>query len=173
LPRYRGHHAATGSQMANASIAAMASPISSGSAWIPDEEHVFSGGVLRPAQFYPAPIATPCERLLAAILEDAIRCFQKNCDAKNISRHIIFQEAESWLFDQRGTGFTSCMTVCESLGIDVIQLRRYLRIWRLNRKAGVAVPPLGRLRSASATREQALNSRISSSERGHTGAEPV
>jgi hypothetical protein len=123
--------AETRCQKANESIAAIASPSSGSSAWLPDEEFVFPSDILRPAQFYPAPTATPCERLLAAILEDAIRCFQKNCGAKSIRRHIIFQEAEAWLFDRRGTGFTSCLTVCESLGIDVIQLRRYLREWKL------------------------------------------
>jgi hypothetical protein len=138
--------------MANASIAAIASPISGGSAWIPDDEHVFPGDVLRSGQFYPAPTATPCERLLAAILEDAIRCFQKNCGAKGLRRPIIFHEAEAGLFDRRGTGFTSCLTVCEQLGIDVIQLRRYLREWRLNQEAGLAAPPQGRFRPASAIR---------------------
>jgi hypothetical protein len=94
--------------MANELTAAIAPAGSGGSAWIPDEERVFSGDVPTPAQFYPAPTATPCERLLAAILGDAIRCFQKNCGAQGIRRHIIFREAEAWLFDCRDSGFTSC-----------------------------------------------------------------
>jgi hypothetical protein len=111
-----------------------------------DEEQVFPGDLLMPAQFYPGPQVTPRQRLLAAILEDAIRCFQKNCGARSTRRHIIFQEAEEWLFDGRGTGFASCLTVGESLGIDPIQLRRYLRKWKLNQQAGRPVRSVGRIR---------------------------
>jgi hypothetical protein len=96
-----------------------------------DDESLLSG-VLLPVQFYSAASTTPYHHLLAAILEDAISCFQKNCDARSIRRHIIFREAEEWLFDSRGTGFTSSLQVCENLGIDPIQLRRYLRKWKLN-----------------------------------------
>jgi hypothetical protein len=111
-----------------------------------DDELVFPGDVLMPAQFYPAPRVTPCQRLLAAILEDAIRCFQKNCGARSTRRHIVFQEAEEWLFDGRGTGLMSCLTVCESLGIDPIQLRRYLRKWKLDKQAGRPLRSVGRIR---------------------------
>ena len=149
------------------SIEAIASHNSGGTVWTFEEEPVVSGDVLMPAQFYPGASATPCQRLLAAILEDAIRCFQKNCGARSMRRHIIFQEAEAWLFDRRGTGFTSCLTVCETLGIDLSQLRRYLRKWRLNQNAGLAAPPMGRLRlvfpDRQITRPQA---RVSRSARG-------
>jgi hypothetical protein len=138
--------------MANESIEAIASRDSGNSAWIPDEELVFSGDVLTPAQFYPAASATPCERLLAAVLEDAIRCFQKNCGARSFQRHILFQEAEAWLFGSRRAGFTSCPTVCETLGIDLIQLRRYLRKWMQNKRTSLAAPPIERRSSASAIR---------------------
>ena len=114
---------------------------------------MLSGDVLMPVQFYPDTSATPCQRLLAAILEDAIRCFQKNCGAKGIRRRIIFHEAKLWLFERRDSGFTSCLSVCETLGIDVIQLRRYLRKWKLNQNAGLAAPPVGRLRLVSPDRQ--------------------
>jgi hypothetical protein len=109
-----------------------------------DDESVLSG-VLLPVQFYSAASPTPYHHLLAAILEDAIRCFQENCGARSIRRHTIFREAEEWLFDSRGAGFTSSLTVCESLGIDSIQLRRYLRKWKLDKQAGRPVRPLGRI----------------------------
>jgi hypothetical protein len=82
-------------------------------------------------------------------------------------RHIIFEEAEAWLFDCRGTGFTSCLTVCETLGIDLIQLRRYLRKWKLNKKAGLAAPPIGRVRLISADPQITWrHNRVNRSERG-------
>jgi hypothetical protein len=103
-------------------------------------------GVLLPVQFYSAAAPTPYHHLLAAILEDAIRCFQKNYGVRTVRRHTIFREAEEWLFDSHSTGFTSSLTVCESLGIDPIQLRRYLHKWKLNKQAGRPVWPVGRIR---------------------------
>ena len=128
----------TRSQMANDSIAAMASYKSDGSAWTFDEEPVFSADILTPAQFYPAAAVTPCQRLLTAILEDAVHCFQKNCGARSRKRQLLFREAQGWLFDCRPTGFTSCVTICETLGIDPIRLRRYLRRWMVNKKPSLA-----------------------------------
>jgi hypothetical protein len=130
------------------SIEAIASHKSAGCAWTFDDSwslndgFVLSAHALTTAQFCAVASATPCQRLLAAILEDAIHCFQKNCGSRDRRRRIIFREAEAWLFDRRATGFTSCRTVCESLGMDAVQLWRYLRRWRLMKKAGLATPPL-------------------------------
>jgi hypothetical protein len=111
-----------------------------------DEEPTLSGDVLMPAQFYSAVSATPSQRLLVAILEDAICCFQKNCGARNTKRQILFREAETWLFDRHSNGFLSSQAVCESLEIDLVQLRRYLRKWKLNKRASSAALP-GRMAS--------------------------
>jgi hypothetical protein len=130
-----------------------------------DDESVLSG-VLLPVQFYSAGSPTPYHHLLAAILEDAIRCFQKNCGACSVRRHTMFREAEEWLFDSRGTAFTSSLTVCESLGIDPIQIRRYLRKWKLNKQAGRPVRPVGRIRltatvpTTACTVNRALSSKL-------------
>jgi len=137
-------------EMANDSVAAIASDRRNSAAWTFDEERVFSGDILTPAQFYPAAPMTSCQRLLTAILEDAVHCFQKNCGARSGRRQIIFQEAGAWLFDRRRTGFTSCVTVCETLGIDLVRLRRYLREWMLNKKADFAASPVECLRLATA-----------------------
>jgi hypothetical protein len=148
-------------------IEVAASLNSSGSLQTFDEEAVLSSDIVMPAQFYPAASTTPCQRLLAAILEDAIRGFQKNCDARSMRRHIIFQEAEAWLFDRHDTGFMSCQTVCESLGIEPIQLRRYLRKWKLNKQTGLVAPPVGRVRLTPTDPKITWPAtRVSSSKRG-------
>jgi hypothetical protein len=49
---------------------------------------------LTPAQYYPAPAASPYQRLLRAILEDAIRCYQSNFAVRNGPRRILFRETE-------------------------------------------------------------------------------
>jgi hypothetical protein len=121
-------------------IKVIASNNSSGTSWSFDEELVFSADVLMPVQFYPAASATPYQRLLAAVLGDAIYCFQKHCGAESRRHRVLFREAEAWLFDAKDTSFMSCPTVCESLGIDPAELRRCFHEWQLVVKAGRDVP---------------------------------
>jgi hypothetical protein len=99
-------------------------------------------GHLTPAQYYPAPAASPCQRLLLAILEDAIHCFQRNFAVRTGPRAVLFRETKEWLFDPDGTAFLSCSMVCESLGINSVQLRRYLREWQPRMKTGHEQPRL-------------------------------
>jgi hypothetical protein len=103
-------------------------------------------GHLTPAQYYPAPAASPYQRLLLAILEDAIRCFQRNFAVRTGPCAVLFRETKEWLFDPDGTAFLSCPMVCESLGINSVELRRYLREWQLRMKTGHEQPRLTRRR---------------------------
>jgi hypothetical protein len=96
-----------------------------------DDGAPFSPDFLTSAQYYRAAVVSPHHRLLLAILEDGIRCFQRSFAATNGPRRILFRETEEWLFDSEGTAFLSFPIVCESLGIDPIQLRRSLREWHL------------------------------------------
>jgi hypothetical protein len=86
-------------------------------------------GILLPAQYYSTRKTSPYHRLLLAVLEDAIRCFQRNYDARTGQRRLLFREAKEWLFDSDATVFMSCPMVCESLGIESVLLRRRLRGW--------------------------------------------
>jgi hypothetical protein len=101
-----------------------------------DDGAPFSPDFLTSAQYYRAAVVSPHHRLLLAILEDGIRCFQRSFAATNGPRRILFRETEEWLFDSEGTAFLSFPIVCESLGIDPVQLRRSLREWHLRKKAG-------------------------------------
>src|SRR5689334_9719899 len=61
-------------------------------------------GVLVPemitrAQYYSSPTASPSQRLLLAVLEDAIHCYQQHCRATRGWRRWQFLEAKEWLFD--------------------------------------------------------------------------
>jgi hypothetical protein len=111
-----------------------------------DGDALFSPDVLTSAQYYAAPVASPHHRLLLAILEDAIRCFQRNFAVRNGPRRILFRETEEWLFDSDGTAFLSCAMVCESLGINPVELRRSLHRWRIREGAGQVAPCLARRR---------------------------
>ena len=105
---------------------------------------LYSPYVLTSRQYYTGRVASPYHRLLLAILEDAIRCFRRNFANRNGPRRILFWETEEWLFDSDGIAFLSCPMVCESLGINPAQLRRYLLNWRPRKEAGNNAPRLAR-----------------------------
>jgi hypothetical protein len=111
-----------------------------GSLFVPD--------VLTPEQFYDSrrddSSIRPVKKLMMAILEDALRCFQNNADAKTGSRKRLFNEAEAWLCGEGGEGPFSFETVCETLGIEPKFLRAGLKEWRNQQLAGVATRRLAR-----------------------------
>jgi hypothetical protein len=111
--------------------------------------HLLTPEVLTPDQYHPSPPPTPYHLLLLAVLEDAIRCFQRNFRARSGSRRVQFREAKEWLFDTRSGGFMSFPVVCESLGIEATLLRRHLREWQTRTRRGLEVPRLPRRRPIS------------------------
>jgi hypothetical protein len=86
----------------------------------------------------------PVKRLMMAVLEDALRCFQNNAEAKSGPRKRLFAEAEEWLCGEGGDGPFSFETVCETLGIEPQFLRGGLKEWRAQQLAGVAARRLAR-----------------------------
>jgi hypothetical protein len=70
-------------------------------------------------------------RLLIAILQDAIHCYQKHLHATTWRGRRLFREVERW-FTESDTGATiSFQTVCDGLGIDPGYVRRGLHRWRV------------------------------------------
>ena len=110
--------------------------------------NLFVPDVLTPEQFYDSrkddSNIRPVKKLMMAILEDALRCFQNNCDAKVGSRKRLFQEAEQWLCGEGGDGPFSFEMVCETLGIEPSFLRNGLKEWRRQQLAGSSVRRLAR-----------------------------
>jgi hypothetical protein len=73
----------------------------------------------------------PVMRLMFAVLEDAVRCFERDLRARSVSRRRRFLEAEDWLFRQsESAGLFSFESVCEVLDIDRDGIRRALWLWR-------------------------------------------
>ncbi|HXW85497.1 MAG TPA: hypothetical protein VEJ86_13905 [Candidatus Binataceae bacterium] len=104
--------------------------------------------VLTPEQFYDSrkddSSIRPVKKLMMAILEDALRCFQNNATAKGGARKRLFAEAEHWLCGEGGEGPFSFETVCETLGIEPQFLRSGLREWRKQQLAGISTRRLAR-----------------------------
>ncbi len=106
-------------------------------------EPLFAFDVILPVQFFQPRhqlLGKVGEyRLLIAILEDALACFQRYAGGKSRRDRRLFKEAEGWIMpvDNRDTcpGDDSAPAfsfeyVCEVLGIAPDPLRRRLRCWR-------------------------------------------
>jgi hypothetical protein len=105
--------------------------------------------VLTPGQYYDSIRADdasvrPVKRLMLALLEDAMRCYQTYANSRSRAHRRLFIEAEAWLMDRRADGVFSFTTVCETLGIDPTCLCEGLRRWRLQLLDGMNPPRLAR-----------------------------
>jgi hypothetical protein len=72
----------------------------------------------------------PEGKLILAILDDAIACFQKYALARDRKGQILFQEAEDWVQETNSDWPFSFVNVCEILGFDPDYLRQGLCQWK-------------------------------------------
>jgi hypothetical protein len=72
----------------------------------------------------------PETKLMLAVLEDAIACFQKYAFARDRKGKVLFQEAEYWVQDTNSDWPFSFANVCETLGFDPDYLRQGLAQWK-------------------------------------------
>jgi hypothetical protein len=94
---------------------------------------LFQPDVLLPVQYetlrrksYPEPE----KRLMLAVLEDAIACFQNYLFIRNGKRKTIFQDSEEWIFETNGDWIFSFQNVCEVLGFNPEFVRQGLLCWK-------------------------------------------
>jgi hypothetical protein len=72
----------------------------------------------------------PEKRLMLAILEDAIDCYQENLLAKRGSARRLFKEAEEWILEKGGDWIFSFRNICETLGFNPEYIRQGLLRWK-------------------------------------------
>ena len=109
----------------------------------------FASGAILPVQYFGAlkkqdDRIEPYKRLLMAVLEDAVRCFQANVGATNATRRRLFAETDQWIQNDSVDGPFAYVSVCETLGIEPAYLRRALMDWKVRRLAGTVRRPLVR-----------------------------
>jgi hypothetical protein len=97
---------------------------------------------LTPGQYYDGiraddSCARPIKRLMLAVLEDAMRCYQTYTNSRSRAQRRMFAEAEAWLMDRKAEGPFAFETVCETLGINPSCLRDGLRRWRFQQLDGL------------------------------------
>jgi hypothetical protein len=72
----------------------------------------------------------PEKRLMLAVLEDGVACFQKYVAARDGRGKRIFQETEEWVLEEPNERLFSFANVCETLGFNADYLRRGLMSWK-------------------------------------------
>ncbi len=101
--------------------------------------HIFQPDTILPAQFFSTlrqRTASQGERrLVAAVLEDAVACFQKHLGAEDRRNRKLYADAEAWLFSDDDSWPFAFVNVCEALDIQPPFLRRGLLLWRSGQRA--------------------------------------
>jgi hypothetical protein len=82
----------------------------------------------------------PEKRLMLAMLEDAVNCFQVHVTARSGRGKKLFNEAEEWIMIKREDWIFSFVNVCEMLGFNPEYVRQGLRRWKQKTLANRATP---------------------------------
>jgi hypothetical protein len=82
----------------------------------------------------------PEKRLMLAVLEDAINCFQVNVMARSGRRKKLFNESEDWIMGWDDDWIFSFVSVCELLGFNPEYVRRGLLRWKEKKLARIPTP---------------------------------
>lgn len=70
------------------------------------------------------------EKLMFAVLTDAIECFQRYADANTGRSRTLFREAEAWIASRDSSWPYSFENICEALNLNAEYLRLGLLRWR-------------------------------------------
>jgi len=118
--------------------------------------------ILLPSQFFDHfrsnSILEGERRLMLAVLEDAVSCFQKYAGATRPRARRLFQEAEEWFLDEEGNWVFSFESICAVLGINAEYFRKNLERWKqeLLSQTPANRPKVGRVRLRAARRHKIL-----------------
>ncbi|HZD40012.1 MAG TPA: hypothetical protein VE131_04775 [Terriglobales bacterium] len=134
---------------------------------------LFQPDTLMPDQYLEtfrrkAPLE-PEKKLLLAVLEDAISCFQKYLFVREGKGRVLFQDAEQWILQKDSDWLFSFNHVCEMLGFDADYLRGGLLQWKEEKLANHARARVYQLtpnkakskRRVSATKKQRMRKAVS------------
>jgi len=92
-----------------------------------------------PEQFYNLPDNTYKVRsgvaLMYAVLDDAVRCFQRQAVTDGRRAQRLAREAEEWFFTDNYHWPFSFVNICAVLGLDAEYLRLGLKQWHQHHRA--------------------------------------
>jgi hypothetical protein len=78
----------------------------------------------------------PEKRLMLAVLEDAIGCFQKYLFVRDSKGRSLFREAEEWISEEGSDWLFSFENICEVLGFSPKYVRQGLLEWKARKLQG-------------------------------------
>ncbi|MET0503385.1 MAG: hypothetical protein ABW172_17840 [Candidatus Binatia bacterium] len=95
---------------------------------------LFQPDTLLSAQYFDnmrrRTLLEPEKRLILAVLEDAVDCFQDNLSAEGGRRKMLFDDAEQWIRAKDGDWVFSFDHICEALGFNPAYVRQGLLRWQ-------------------------------------------
>jgi hypothetical protein len=94
---------------------------------------LFQPDTLIPDQYFETfrgKRSEPEKKLMLAVLEDAVQCFQDNIFASNGRKKKLFEEAEEWILEKGSTWIFSFENVCEVLELNPEYVREGLLRWQ-------------------------------------------
>jgi hypothetical protein len=95
---------------------------------------LFEPDALVPAQYFEQlrrkTIWEPEKRLMLAVFEDAVNCFQDNLWEQSGKRKKSFDEVEEWILAKDGDWIFSFENICEVLGFNPDYVRQGLLRWK-------------------------------------------
>jgi len=122
-------------------------------------DYPFECAVILPEQFFPDrhKFDEPIGRLMFAVLNDAIRCYQTNFGVQRPEARRLLVETKEWLFGLPNDAPFSFERICEVLQIDARRLQRALLRWCDEKLAGRQ--PRGFWRRCSVIYQKGLSER--------------
>jgi hypothetical protein len=81
-------------------------------------------------QFFKKGIRGGEERLMLAVLQDAVECFQENVLSRQPWEKKLFQEAENWVLAKNTDWLFSFENICETLQLHPDYIRHGLLVWK-------------------------------------------
>jgi hypothetical protein len=95
---------------------------------------LFRPDILLSAQYFDdrrgKTLLEPEKKLMLAILEDAINCFQENHLARCGKSKQLFDEAQGWIFEVNSDWVFGFENICSALGFNPEYIREGLVRWR-------------------------------------------
>ena len=82
----------------------------------------------------------PEKRLILALLEDAINCYQDHMNSRSSKKKRLFEETEQWILEAGGDWIFSFDSVCETLGLNPAYVRQGLLRWKERIQNGLRRP---------------------------------
>jgi hypothetical protein len=103
---------------------------------------LFQPDTLLAAQYFAnlrrRTLLEPEKRLMLAVLEDAIHCFQDHLLAASGRKRRVFKEAQDWIAEMSADSIFSFENVCETLGLNPAYVRQGLLRWKEKKLEGCA-----------------------------------